>query len=58
MIEASLDPEKQEQAREYAHIRRRLFVGDLALAGIYVILWLVTGWSWPDLCLFLEGFTS
>jgi STE24 endopeptidase len=45
MIEASLDPEKQEQAREYAHIRRRLFVGDLALAGIYVILWLVTGWS-------------
>ena len=45
MIEASLDPEKQEQAREYARIRRRLFVGDLALAGIYVILWLVTGWS-------------
>ena len=42
---ATLDPEKQEQAIEYARIRRRLMLGDLALGGIYALLWLVTGWS-------------
>jgi STE24 endopeptidase len=45
MTEVTLDPGKQEQAKEYARIRRRLMVGDLALAGVYVILWLVLGWS-------------
>jgi STE24 endopeptidase len=45
MTEVTLDPEKQEQAKEYARIRRRLMVGDLALAGVYVIIWLVSGWS-------------
>lgn len=57
MVDATLDPEKQDQAKEYAHIRRRLFVGDLALAGIYVILWLVTGWS-VDLRDVLFGLTT
>ena len=45
MPEVTLDPEKQEQAKEYARIRRRLMVGDLALAAVYVLIWLVSGWS-------------
>jgi STE24 endopeptidase len=45
MSAATLDPEKQEQAIEYARIRRRLMLGDLALGGIYALLWLLTGWS-------------
>lgn len=45
MVEVTLDPGKQEQAKEYARIRRRLMLGDLALAGVYAIIWLTTGWS-------------
>lgn len=45
MIDVTLDPERQEQAKEYARIRRRLMLGDLAIAGVYTILWLMTGWS-------------
>jgi len=41
----TLDAERQKQARQYARIRRRLMVVDLALGGIYVILWLALGWS-------------
>jgi STE24 endopeptidase len=41
----ALDAERQEQARRYARIRRRLMVVDLGLGGLYVILWLVIGWS-------------
>jgi STE24 endopeptidase len=40
-----LDSERQEQARRYARIRRRLMVLDLGVGGLYVILWLVMGWS-------------
>jgi STE24 endopeptidase len=57
MTEATLDPGKQEQAREYAHLRRRLLVADLALAGVYVILWLVGGWS-IDLRNYLSSLTT
>lgn len=45
MAEVTLDPGKQEKAKEYARIRRRLMLGDLALAGVYAIIWLATGWS-------------
>jgi STE24 endopeptidase len=45
MNEVILDPEKQEQAKDYAHIRRRLMVVDLALAGVYTLFWLVSGYS-------------
>lgn len=45
MTDVTLDPERQEQAKEYARIRRRLMLGDLAIAGVYTILWLMTGWS-------------
>jgi STE24 endopeptidase len=57
MTVATLDPEKQEQAKEYAQIRRRLMLGDLALGGIYALLWLVAGWS-IDLRNYLLGLTT
>lgn len=45
MTDVTLDPGKQERAKEYARIRRRLMLGDLGLAGVYAIIWLMTGWS-------------
>ncbi|MCK5314891.1 MAG: M48 family metallopeptidase [Anaerolineales bacterium] len=45
MSEMTLDPERQEQAKEYARIRRRLMLVDLALGGLYAIIWLLSGWS-------------
>ena len=57
MSEVTLDPEKQEKAKEYARIRRRLMLGDLALGGVYALLWLVTGWS-TDLRNFLLTYTT
>lgn len=41
----TLDPERQKQAREYAAVRRRFMLLDLALGSGLLILWLVTGWS-------------
>jgi len=43
--EITLDPERQKQAREYARLRRRLMVVDLALGGLYALAWLIFGWS-------------
>ena len=43
--ETTLDPERQRQARVYARIQRRLTFIDLAIGLIYLILWLVFGWS-------------
>ena len=40
-----LNPERQEQAKEYARIRRRFSVLDLALGGALLLVWLLTGWS-------------
>lgn len=45
MSEITLDPERQEQAKEYARIRRRLMVVDLALGGLYALVWLLGGLS-------------
>mgnify|MGYP001045531113 CR=1 FL=1 len=42
---SSIDPERQEQAKEYARIRRRLTFLDLALGAALLVLWLITGWS-------------
>jgi STE24 endopeptidase len=44
-METKLDPEKQKQAKEYARIRRRLWLVDTALSALYAILWLALGWS-------------
>ena len=43
--EASLDPERQEKAKEYARIRRRLMLLDLALGAAYALVWLLSGAS-------------
>ena len=41
----SLDTERQMKARRLARIERRLMMLELALGGIYVLLWLLMGWS-------------
>ena len=44
-MEVTLDPERQEQARQYASITRRLMLVDLGLGALYLLAWLVFGWS-------------
>lgn len=39
------DPERQQLARQYARISRRLMLVDMGLAGAYVLAWLFFGWS-------------
>ncbi|MDP2991445.1 MAG: hypothetical protein Q8O57_12875, partial [Kiritimatiellota bacterium] len=41
----ALDPQKQEQARAYARIQRRLMLVDLGLGAIYLMAWLLSGSS-------------
>ncbi len=45
MEQVELDPQRQEKAKEYARISRRLFVLDLVWGGIYALAWLVFGWA-------------
>src|SRR5512144_1929902 len=40
-----LDPKRQEQAKIYARIQRRLMLVDMVLGAAYLIAWLVFGWS-------------
>jgi len=40
-----LDPQRQEKAKEYARIRRRLWLVELVRNGIYTMLWLAFGWA-------------
>jgi len=40
-----IDPERQVKAKQYARIQRRLIVLDLAFGGVYMIAWLIFGWS-------------
>ncbi len=70
-VTESLSPERQAQAKAYAHIRRRLFVVDLGLGAAYLLLWIVTGiapWlrdqihtvtqaTWLSVPLFVIGFS-
>ncbi|MFN8399126.1 MAG: M48 family metallopeptidase [Anaerolineales bacterium] len=44
-MQTTLDLEKQKQAKEYARIRRRLWLVDTLLNAIYAIAWLAFGWS-------------
>ncbi|GAB4453025.1 MAG: M48 family metallopeptidase [Anaerolineae bacterium] len=44
-IEETLNPERQLRAKEYAQISRRLFALDLVLGAVYVLLWILAGWS-------------
>lgn len=54
---ASLDPERQKRAKVYARIQRRLMLVDLAIGALYVIAWLVLGWS-AALKAYLLGWTG
>jgi STE24 endopeptidase len=40
-----LDPERQKQAKEYARIRRRLWLVDTIFSAVYALLWLFLGWA-------------
>lgn len=41
----TLDPERQKQARQYARIRRRLWLVDTAFSAVYAFAWLFLGWA-------------
>lgn len=40
-----LNPERQQKAREYARIGRRIFVAELILGAFYVLAWILAGLS-------------
>ncbi len=44
-METTLDPGKQQQAKEYARIRRRLWLADTFIGTAYALAWLILGWS-------------
>jgi STE24 endopeptidase len=52
-----LDPERQKLAKEYARIRRRLWLVDTSITALYALLWLFLGWS-VLLRDWLSGYTS
>lgn len=54
---AILDPERQRKARRYAHISRRLMLFELLLGAVYLISWLIFGWS-ISLRDWLTGYTT
>ncbi len=39
------DPTKQEQARRYARLRRRLWLARVVESGLYALAWLLFGWG-------------
>jgi STE24 endopeptidase len=44
-METTLDLEKQKQAKQYARIRRRLWLVDTIFSAAYFIAWIYFGWS-------------
>lgn len=40
-----LDPEKQKQAKQYARIRRRLWLVDTIFSAVYFSAWIFFGWA-------------
>lgn len=57
MSEATLDLERQKEAKAYARIHHRLMVVDIAIGGLYCLAWLVFGWS-QELKSWLLTFTT
>ena len=53
----TLDPERQKQAKQYARIRRRLWLVDTIFSSLYAFAWLFLGWA-SSLRDWLLGFTS
>ena len=41
----TLDPERQQKAKEYARVSRRLWLVSLLIGTAYMVAWLVFGWS-------------
>ncbi|MGZ9226751.1 MAG: M48 family metallopeptidase [Anaerolineales bacterium] len=41
----TLDPERQKQAKQYARIRRRLWLVDTIFGAFYALAWLFLGWT-------------
>lgn len=41
----TLDPEKQKQAKQYARLRRRLWLVDNLFSMFYILAWLFFGWA-------------
>jgi len=41
----TLDPERQKQAKQYALIRRRLWLVSNGLSALYALAWLFSGWA-------------
>ncbi|MFT3893077.1 MAG: M48 family metallopeptidase [Anaerolineales bacterium] len=41
----TLDPQKQQQAKEYARLGRRLWLMDTIFSAIYAFAWLFFGWA-------------
>ncbi|HEY85263.1 MAG TPA: M48 family metallopeptidase [Chloroflexi bacterium] len=41
----TLNPARQEKAREYAGINRKLMLAELALGAVYVLIWIFSGLS-------------
>ena len=41
----TLDPERQQQAKQYARINRRLWLVGMLLSALYALAWLFFGWA-------------
>jgi len=44
-MQTTLDPEKQKQAKQYALIRRRLWLVDTIFSALYFLAWIIFGWG-------------
>ncbi|HEY5731920.1 MAG TPA: M48 family metallopeptidase [Anaerolineales bacterium] len=53
----TLDPEKQKKAKQYARLRRRLWLADTAFSAVYAFAWLFLGWA-ISLREWLSAFTT
>ena len=53
----TLDLERQKQAKEYARIKRRIWLADQCFSLLYAVVWLLSGWS-TGLRIWLSGFTD
>jgi len=40
-----LDPQRQKQAKQYARIKRQLWLVDQFISLLYALMWLIFGWS-------------
>ncbi|HAF48045.1 MAG TPA: hypothetical protein DCL08_02255, partial [Anaerolineaceae bacterium] len=53
----NIDIDRQKQAKQYARIKRRLWLVDQGISLVYALLWLTTGWA-VGLRTWLSGFIN